>query len=249
MKQSSEKRKVIVAKTAGFCFGVERAVNEVYKQIQLQKEGETGGPIYTYGPIIHNEEVVRDLEERGVQVLNTPEDLMALPEGTGTVIIRSHGVSKEIYELLKERKIRIVDATCPFVKKIHRIVEEHSKAGETVIIIGNPSHPEVEGIRGWGNGDTIVIENGTQLENLRLPTGQKVCIVSQTTFNYNKFKELVEKISKKGYDSSVLNTICNATGKTGGGGPYCFTGGGHDCHRREEFFQHPETLRDLPQGM
>ncbi len=211
MKQSSEKREVIVAKTAGFCFGVERAVNEVYKQIQLQKEGETGGPIYTYGPIIHNEEVVRDLEERGVQVLNTPEDLMALPEGTGTVIIRSHGVSKEIYELLKERKIRIVDATCPFVKKIHRIVEEHSKAGETVIIIGNPSHPEVEGIRGWGNGDTIVIENGTQLENLRLPTGQKVCIVSQTTFNYNKFKELVEKISKKGYDSSVLNTICNAT--------------------------------------
>ena len=103
MKQSSEKRKVIVAKTAGFCFGVERAVNEVYKQIQLQKEGETGGPIYTYGPIIHNEEVVRDLEERGVQVLNTPEDLMALPEGTGTVIIRSHGVSKEIYELLKEQ--------------------------------------------------------------------------------------------------------------------------------------------------
>ena len=217
MKQSSEKREVIVAKTAGFCFGVERAVNEVYKQIQLQKEGETGGPIYTYGPIIHNEEVVRDLEERGVQVLNTPEDLMALPEGTGTVIIRSHGVSKEIYELLKERKIRIVDATCPFVKKIHRIVEEHSKAGETVIIIGNPSHPEVEGIRGWGNGDTIVIENGTQLENLRLPTGQKVCIVSQTTFNYNKFKELVEILRKKRYDnnvlniSNILNTICNAT--------------------------------------
>ena len=211
MDRNSGTREVIVAKTAGFCFGVERAVNEVYDQIQLQKEGKTDGPIYTYGPIIHNEEVVRDLEERGVQVLNTPEELKELPEGEGTVIIRSHGVSKAIYELLKERKIRIVDATCPFVKKIHRIVEEHSRAGEAVIIIGNPSHPEVEGIRGWGNRDTIVIENETQLENLSLSEGQKLCIVSQTTFNYNKFKELVEKISKKGYDSSVLNTICNAT--------------------------------------
>ena len=204
-------RQVIVAKTAGFCFGVERAVNEVYEQLRLKSAGQAPGPIYTYGPIIHNEEVVRDLEEQGVRVLNTPQELKNLPRGEGTVIIRSHGVSKDIYELLKERGVRIVDATCPFVKKIHRIVEEYSGAGETVVIIGNPNHPEVEGIRGWGDGNTIVLENSEQLEKLSIPEGKKLCIVSQTTFNYNKFKELVEKISKKGYDSSVLNTICNAT--------------------------------------
>ena len=117
-------RQVIVAKTAGFCFGVERAVNEVYEQLRLKSAGQAPGPIYTYGPIIHNEEVVRDLEEQGVRVLNTPQELKNLPQGEGTVIIRSHGVSKDIYELLKERGVRVVDATCPFVKKIHRIVEE-----------------------------------------------------------------------------------------------------------------------------
>ena len=204
-------RQVIVAKSAGFCFGVERAVARVYEQIQAVKEGKAQGPIYTYGPIIHNEEVVRDLEEKDVQVLDTEEDLENLPEGQGTVIIRSHGVSRHVYDILNSRGVNVVDATCPFVKKIHKIVDEHSRAGEAVIIIGSPVHPEVEGIRGWGNGDTVVVENEADAEDYNLPEGKKLCIVSQTTFNYNKFQELVEKISKKGYDSSVLNTICNAT--------------------------------------
>ena len=204
-------REVIVAKTAGFCFGVERAVDRVYDQIEAQARGEIRGPIYTYGPIIHNEEVVRDLGEKGVRVLETEEDLRRLPANQGTVIIRSHGVSRHIYDILKERGVEIVDATCPFVKKIHRIVAEHSAAGDVVVIIGSPSHPEVEGIRGWGNADTVVIESEEEAERFFPPEGRRLCIVSQTTFNYNKFKELVEKISKKGYDSSVLNTICNAT--------------------------------------
>ena len=105
----------------------------------------------------------------------------------------------------------MVDATCPFVKKIHRIVEEHVRAGECVVIIGSPDHPEVEGIKGWGDEYTFVIENEAKAEEFKIPEGKKLCIVSQTTFNYNKFKELVEKFLKKGYDSSVLNTICNAT--------------------------------------
>ena len=204
-------RQVIVAKSAGFCFGVERAVERVYEQIKAVNEGKAQGPIYTYGPIIHNEEVVRDLEEKGVRVLDTEEDLKNLPEGQGTVVIRSHGVSRYIYDILNSRKVNVVDATCPFVKKIHKIVDEHSGAGEAVVIIGSPIHPEVEGIRGWGNGDTVVIENEADAKEYNLPEGKKLCIVSQTTFNYNKFQELVEKILKKGYDSSVLNTICNAT--------------------------------------
>ena len=204
-------RKVTVAKSAGFCFGVERAVDQVYEQIEAVKNKKASGPIYTYGPIIHNEEVVRDLSDKGVMVLETEEELRALPRNQGTVIIRSHGVSRHVYEILKERNVAVVDATCPFVKKIHRIVAEHSAAGEAVVIIGSPDHPEVEGIKGWGNEHTTVIMDGEGVDNYRLPEGRKLCIVSQTTFNYNKFKELVEKFLKKGYDSSVLNTICNAT--------------------------------------
>ena len=195
---------VIVAKTAGFCFGVERAVNQVYDQI---KNGS--GPIYTLGPIIHNEEVVRDLEEKGVKVLNSENEISALTEGT--VIIRSHGVGKHIYDMLKAQGVQIVDATCPFVKKIHRIVQEQNLQGRRVIIIGDETHPEVEGIKGWGDARTMVVKNEEQMEKLPSFTGEKLCIVSQTTFNYNKFKDLVEKFEKKGYDILVLNTICNAT--------------------------------------
>ena len=210
-------RKVTVAKSAGFCFGVERAVDQVYEQIEALKSKKTSGPIYTYGPIIHNEEVVKDLSDKGVMVLETEDELRALPKNQGTVIIRSHGVSRHVYEILKERNVAVVDATCPFVKKIHRIVAEHSAAGEAVVIIGSPDHPEVEGIKGWGNEHTTVIKDGEGVDNYRLPEGRKLCIVSQTTFNYNKFKELVEILCKKRYDNTVLNidnilnTICNAT--------------------------------------
>lgn len=204
-------RSVTVAKTAGFCFGVERAVNRVYEQIEALKKGEARGPIYTYGPIIHNEEVVKDLADQGVVVLETEEDLRRLPVGEGTVVIRSHGVSRRIYEILEERQVTVVDATCPFVKKIHRIVAERSAAGDAVVVIGSADHPEVEGIKGWGNEYTTVVKDSQEAEEYVLPEGRKLCIVSQTTFNYNKFQELVEKFLKKGYDSSVLNTICNAT--------------------------------------
>ncbi len=195
---------VIVAKTAGFCFGVKRAVDQVYEQIRKAR-----GPVYTFGPIIHNEEVVRDLEEKGVKVLETVEELEKLKEGT--VIIRSHGVGRYVYDLLDREGITVVDATCPFVKKIHRIVAEQKEKGRRVVIIGNPDHPEVEGIRGWGEEDTLVVKDASQIDDLPLCQGEKLCVVSQTTFNYNKFQDLVEKFKKKGYDIIVLNTICNAT--------------------------------------
>ena len=194
------------AKTAGFCFGVKRAVETVYEQAK----NSDAAPIYTYGPIIHNEEVVKDLENQGVIVLRTEQELEQLTEGT--VIIRSHGVAKYIYEKLEKKKIQIVDATCPFVKKIHRIVNRESAAGKQIVIIGNPKHPEVEGIRGWAGEQVTVVQTPEDAERFELPDkDQKVCIVAQTTFNYNKFKELVEIISKKRYDIVVLNTICNAT--------------------------------------
>ena len=196
--------KVIKAKTAGFCFGVKRAVDTVYEQVDA-----CSSLIYTYGPIIHNEEVVRDMESKGVVVLRSEEELDALEKGT--VIIRSHGVGKWIYDKLEARNIRIVDATCPFVKKIHNIVRKASAEGAHIVIIGNPDHPEVQGIRGWAGEKVTVVQDKESAEGVDFGKKEKICVVSQTTFNYNKFKDLVEIIKKKSYDVSVLNTICNAT--------------------------------------
>ncbi|MFQ9115772.1 4-hydroxy-3-methylbut-2-enyl diphosphate reductase [uncultured Eubacterium sp.] len=196
--------KVEVAKSAGFCFGVQRAVDSVYSEIEKGKK-----PIYTFGPIIHNEQVVADLETKGIKVINTVDELKKLNEGT--VVIRSHGVPKEIYDILEKQHINIVDATCPFVKKIHNIVSDESKKDKVIIIIGNNNHPEVEGIKGWVKGPVFVINEEEQIEKIGDLKNKSVCIVSQTTFNHNKFKYLVEIIKKKGYDINVVNTICNAT--------------------------------------
>lgn len=195
---------VKTAKSAGFCFGVKRAVEKVY-----EVAGEKQAGVYTCGPIIHNEEVVGDLEKKGVSVLNSEEELKALAEGT--VIIRSHGVPRKIYELLQEKGLDYVDVTCPFVLKIHRIVERESRAGRHIVIIGNKDHPEVEGIRGWCEGPSTVIKTREEAENFLREGHENVCIVSQTTFNYKNFQELVEILAKKRYDRLVLNTICNAT--------------------------------------
>ena len=194
-----------VAKTAGFCFGVKRAVETVYDQVEKEK----GKQIYTYGPIIHNDEVVKDMQKRGVKVIQTEEELENLENGV--VIIRSHGVPKRIYDKLAEKNITCVDATCPFVKKIHNIVKRESEAGSQIVIIGNNEHPEVEGIKGWSTSPVTVIQTMEDVNNFEPDRSGKVCVVSQTTFNYKKFEELVEIISKKSYDVSVLNTICGAT--------------------------------------
>ena len=197
---------VELAKTAGFCFGVKRAVDTVYQQIEQYR----GEKIFTYGPIIHNEEVIKDLRSHGVEVLNDEEELKTAE--ADVVVIRSHGVAKYIYDILEERGITCVDATCPFVKKIHKIVAEKSAEGSYIVIVGNGEHPEVQGIRGWAGEQVTVVQTQEDAERFELPDkDQKVCIVAQTTFNYNKFKELVEIISKKRYDIVVLNTICNAT--------------------------------------
>ncbi len=196
---------VKLAKTAGFCFGVKRAVDTVYEQVEAQ----TDKTIYTYGPIIHNEEVIKDMQKRGVHVLRTEEELDAVTEGV--VIIRSHGVPKRIYDKLERKGLFCVDATCPFVKKIHNIVKKESELGKQIVIIGNGEHPEVAGIRGWAVTPVTILQNAAEAIEFEAESDAKICVVSQTTFNYKKFEEIVEILSKKRYDISVLNTICNAT--------------------------------------
>ncbi len=179
--------KVKLAKTAGFCFGVRRAVDTVYRE--LKRCG--GERIYTYGPIIHNEEVIKDIQARGATVLRTEEELDALTGGT--VIIRSHGVEKRIYDKLEAKNISIVDATCPYVKKIHNIVREESEKGNFVIIIGDPNHPEVKGIRGWAGENAVIIQNAEEIE-----------VIKPIIEQINKIVEQEEKIylegTKKSFD-------------------------------------------------
>ena len=193
---------VKVAKTAGFCFGVKRAVDLVYT------ECEESHQVYTYGPIIHNEEVVKDLESKGVRVINTQDELMQLE--TGTVIIRSHGVPKRIYDIVESKNIKIVDATCPFVWKIHKIVEECSEHGMDLIIIGNDEHPEVEGIKGWCKSKVYVIDSVEDVKELSI-FNDKICVVSQTTFNHKLYEDIIDKIKSIFNDAYIVNTICNAT--------------------------------------
>jgi len=195
---------VITARTAGFCFGVKRAVDKVYAQI------ETGEKIYTYGPIIHNEEVTKDLAGKGVEIINNEDELTSI--SGATVIIRSHGVAKKVYDILEANDIKIVDATCPFVLKIHRIVEKESTDGKKIIIIGNDGHPEVEGIKGWCKDGAVVIGSAEEAEAFYTDDDKaQFCVVSQTTFNSRKFKDIVEILQNKVYSISTANTICSAT--------------------------------------
>lgn len=193
---------ILAAKSMGFCFGVKRAVETVYGQIGK-------GDIYTYGAIVNNEEVVEELRRQGVRVIEDREELQKIEKGT--IIIRAHGVARDIYEQIEKQGLSIVDATCPFVKRIHGIVEEESKKGRQIVVIGNPGHPEVEGIVGWSRTPAIVMDTPEEAENFVPAEGKEVCIVSQTTFNYNKFHYIVEIFKKKVYNVTVANTICNAT--------------------------------------
>ena len=194
---------VTIAKLAGFCFGVDRALKIVYNEVETSKK------IATYGPIIHNDAVVSDLKKHGVRIVNDISEL----QKDETVIIRSHGVPESVYTNIKLRGNSYIDATCPFVSKIHKIVREKSKAGYTILIAGDRLHAEVMGIIGHCVGDSVLVfANAQELSNILqgIPTDQKVAIVSQTTFNttiWNACKRVFSKYS----NIEVFETICNAT--------------------------------------
>ena len=199
---------VILAEHAGFCFGVKRAVDTAYGE--AEKSRQNSSAIYTFGPIIHNEEVTRDLERRGVNVINGLDELDNIPKGS-RIIIRSHGVGRDVINALSDSGFEIVDATCPFVSHIHQIVEEKSKAGDEIIIIGNPGHAEVEGTIGWSETPPHLINSIEDIDNLPDMGDKNITVVSQTTYSLKKFKELVAVLQDKYYNINVCNTICNAT--------------------------------------
>ena len=200
---------VLLAKTAGFCFGVKRAVDTAY-------EHADDGNVYTYGQIIHNEEVVSDLSLHGVKVIEDDSELSAVTDSK--VIIRSHGAGKKIYDQLEAQNNTVIDATCPFVKKIHNIVMQECEKGNCVIIIGDKCHPEVVGIMGWCTSNPIVIGSENEavsfvssLDEEKKKALNNAAIVSQTTFNFTKFNNIVDIIRNKLYNVTAYKTICNAT--------------------------------------
>ena len=180
---------VVLAKSLGFCFGVKRAVETVYAQSGKAED------IYTYGAVVNNEEVVEDLKKKGVKVIENREELKKVK--TGTVIIRAHGVARDIYGQIEEQGLKLVDATCPFVKRIHEIVAKNSAEGKRIVVAGNPGHPEVEGIVGWSTTPAVVLESVDDARNYTQEDDKEICMVSQTTFNYNKFQYIVEIFEKK----------------------------------------------------
>ncbi len=193
-----------LAKTAGFCFGVDRAVNLVYELV------EKGEKVCTLGPIIHNSQLVADLESKGVKIIDKVSDC---PDGY-TIVIRTHGVEKSIIDEAKCSNINYVDATCPFVSKIHRIVTEQPDDCVT-LIAGDENHPEVKGIRSYCKGESYVFKNQEELEDIlknhNLGEKKSLICVSQTTFSLKEWKKC-EKILKKLYTNCrIYSTICNAT--------------------------------------
>ena len=195
---------VRVAKSAGFCFGVSRAVELV------EKAAQEGKRVATLGPIIHNRHVVDKFEAMGVRVIDVPEDA----EAGETVIIRSHGVSREVYERLERQNVEIIDATCPFVKRIHTIVSRSSEEGRLPVIIGTPTHPEVEGIAGWC-GECRVFQNVQELGNWvkteKPARDLSICMVCQTTSTESLWKLCGEFAKKQFTNLKIFDTICRAT--------------------------------------
>ncbi|MCH5353152.1 MAG: bifunctional 4-hydroxy-3-methylbut-2-enyl diphosphate reductase/30S ribosomal protein S1 [Acutalibacter sp.] len=196
---------VTVAKTAGFCFGVDRAVSTVYELLEQGKKAAT------LGPIIHNPQIVEDLKRRGVEIVNFPADT---PPGH-TLVIRSHGVPGSVMEEIKELGLSYVDATCPFVKKIHELARKAGEEEKVFLLCGDENHPEVQGIIGHCGGEHYVIRDSEALENLlkNHPDLQKksTVIAAQTTFHTKEWQKCLETLKKVWTNAAVFATICNAT--------------------------------------
>ncbi|MGO1469131.1 MAG: bifunctional 4-hydroxy-3-methylbut-2-enyl diphosphate reductase/30S ribosomal protein S1 [Tissierella sp.] len=188
---------IFIAENSGFCFGVKRAVDMALNNLK-----QSDGTLYSYGPLIHNPQLVNDLEKKGLKNIDNINDVE-------NIMIRAHGITKIEVEKMENSNINMLDGTCPYVKLVHKKVEEYKDKGYDIVIIGDSSHPEVIGINGWCSNSAYIVNNKEDLKTI--PNLDKICIVSQTTNTYEKFYLLSEEVSKKGQVVEVFNTICSAT--------------------------------------
>lgn len=191
-----------VAESAGFCFGVKRAIEMAYEAIGVEPK------LYSYGQLIHNKTVTDDLASKGLEIV---ESLDGLTEGT--LLIRSHGVGKALYDEAEAKGLKILDGTCPFVKKIHNIVHDKLAEGMGIIIVGDGTHPEVIGINGWCENASVILEDEEAAKTKEIPEKEKYAVVVQTTFRQAKFDKILEILQDRGVNMEVHNTICSATEK------------------------------------
>lgn len=190
---------IILAKSAGFCFGVHRAVDMAFKTEEDKKT-------YTLGHIIHNETVTRKLKQKGI---DSVDDLDHVP--MEKVIIRAHGVPEAVYKEAQSKNIEVLDATCPYVTKIHKLVSKYEQEGYGIIVIGDAKHPEIIGINGWTQKGCIIYKNKEDVDLTVLDRNKKYLIVSQTTYKKEVVESIVQLLEELGYDIKFINTICNAT--------------------------------------
>ncbi len=193
---------IILAETAGFCFGVDRALKKAYENINNDK-------MLTYGPIIHNKEVIKDLENKGVSAVKKISEISG--QDAKKVILRSHGVSKAEEKAVRDKGVEVIDVTCPYVKKIHRLAEKASDAGHGLIIAGDKNHSEVKGIAGWYEGEVLYLTSAEDVKNLKYDKNLTYELVAQTTFNNKIFKEILSLLQKYEIHVIIRNTICSAT--------------------------------------
>ena len=191
-----------VAESAGFCFGVKRAIEMAYEAIGVEPK------LYSYGQLIHNKTVTDDLASKGLEIV---ENLDGLTEGT--LLIRSHGVGKALYDEAEAKGLKILDGTCPFVKKIHNIVHEKLANGMGIIIVGDGTHPEVIGINGWCEKAAVILEDEEAAKTKEIPEKDRYAVVVQTTFRQAKFDKILEILQDRGVNMEIHNTICSATEK------------------------------------
>ena len=192
--------KIIVAQNSGFCFGVKEAINSTMDILDKYKEEK----ISSLGPLIHNNQAIERLEDLGLNVIDKVDDT-----NSGKVIIRSHGVPLDVYQTAKDNNIELVDCTCPFVRKIQSKAKDCCEKSKEIVIIGDPSHPEVIGINGWCENKAYIVNNREDVE--RMPKLDNICVVAQTTMTSEKFEELSNLIYEKSTNTEICNTICNAT--------------------------------------
>ena len=190
---------IILAKSAGFCFGVHRAVDMAFKTEEDKKT-------YTLGHIIHNETVTRKLKQKGIESVEALDNIPM-----EKVIIRAHGVPEAVYKEAESKNIEVLDATCPYVTKIHRLVSRYEKEGYRIIVIGDAKHPEIIGINGWTKEGCIIYKNKEDVDLTELDLNKKYLIVSQTTYKKEVVDGIVKLLEEAGYDVKFINTICNAT--------------------------------------
>lgn len=195
-------KELLIAKTAGFCFGVKRAIDCVEKALNDYDE------LYSIGQIIHNERVVDDLSKKGLIVLTDDE---ALKLKSKNVIVRSHGIEKEKLSELQKNSNNIIDLTCPFVKRIHNIVSDALSQYDVILVIGNKEHEEIKGIVSYADVDIYIIDNENAINTLKIDQQSRILVVFQTTFNIGYGQKLVAILRNMFYNLTVSNTICNAT--------------------------------------